>query len=302
MQKSTHPIISICIVNWNGGSVFLQCLESIIEQVDLLPSESVEVIIVDNNSATLDIDVVCSKKYVKIIRNKTNEMFAKGTNQSINYSNGEYLLLLNNDILLTKGLLSDLLKIIRRKDFDALVPLLISPSGGTQKSLTRLPSPLIISLYVFLIPLIIKKYDNWLNPDFNYDLPQQIPPTLQPAFSALLVTRKVWNELGGLDPQFPLLWNDTDWFIRFHNKKYVAIFEPALKMIHHHGYSVNKRPIQKVIMSTVGMRRYFKKHFHLNTYQNVAFDLILIISAIQRLIREYILNFKIMIQTQVPTD
>jgi GT2 family glycosyltransferase len=65
-----------------------------------------ELIIVDNNSNQETQDIVKSysqHKNVKIILNKKNYGFAKGNNIGLKKATGDYLILLNNDILVTPG-------------------------------------------------------------------------------------------------------------------------------------------------------------------------------------------------------
>lgn len=93
------PFISIIIVNWNGGEVFLNCLKSIAK----LDYPNFEVIIVDNGSTDGSLDYISVLKNTKgfrgskIIENNSNLGFAKACNQGFEKSKGEYILLLNND-------------------------------------------------------------------------------------------------------------------------------------------------------------------------------------------------------------
>lgn len=96
------PLVSIIIVNWNGGNVFSQCLFSL-EKIDY---KNFELIVVDNNSTDDSLEYVRIFKNAKIIRNKTNVGFAPANNQGVKIASGKYILLLNNDTKVKKNFLS----------------------------------------------------------------------------------------------------------------------------------------------------------------------------------------------------
>ena len=63
-----------------------------------------------------------------------------------------------------------------------------------------------------------------------------------------------------MDEDFPMLFNDVDWFKRFHFLGLQAYYIPGAILTHVHGMSVNKEKVKKVYLSTLGLYRYFIKH------------------------------------------
>ena len=101
-------MISIIIPNLNGEKFLKDCINSIINQeID----EKFEIIIVDNGSKDKSEDII-KKGYPEInfIKLDKNYGFAKAVNIGIKNSNGEYIVLLNNDIVLDKNFLKNLKK------------------------------------------------------------------------------------------------------------------------------------------------------------------------------------------------
>lgn len=96
-----YPLVSIIIVNWNGGSVFRDSLESLLK-VDY---GNYELIIVDNGSTDGSDQKIGKYRVYKFIKNKTNRGFAEANNQGFKVSRGSYVLLLNNDTRVTKNFL-----------------------------------------------------------------------------------------------------------------------------------------------------------------------------------------------------
>lgn len=104
------PLVSVIVVNWNGGDVFKKCLKTL-SQMDY---PNWELIIVDNASSdNSDREYKNYKKLAKItklIKNKLNVGFAPANNQALAYCKGQYLLLLNNDTTVPPTLLDRLVQ------------------------------------------------------------------------------------------------------------------------------------------------------------------------------------------------
>src|SRR4051794_10150617 len=94
---SSAPMVSILIVNWNTRERVLQCLAS-------LPADVVvpyEVIVVDNGSVDGSGDALAATSGITLIRNERNIGYAAAVNQAFRNSRGDYVLLLNSDVVLT---------------------------------------------------------------------------------------------------------------------------------------------------------------------------------------------------------
>lgn len=92
-------IVSIIIVNWNGGEVFRNCLNSLKK----LKYRDYELIIVDNGSTD-------GTQKLATIQNNKNLGFAVGNNQGYQKARGKYIWLLNNDTLVKPETLTKLVE------------------------------------------------------------------------------------------------------------------------------------------------------------------------------------------------
>jgi GT2 family glycosyltransferase/pyruvate-formate lyase-activating enzyme len=107
-------LVSIIILTHNQLEHTKRCLDSI----EAYTSEPYELILVDNGSTDGTPDYL--QKYandhsnVRMIANKKNLGFAAGNNQGMAVANGNYLLLLNNDTVVTKGWLARMLSVFER--------------------------------------------------------------------------------------------------------------------------------------------------------------------------------------------
>jgi GT2 family glycosyltransferase/polysaccharide pyruvyl transferase WcaK-like protein len=109
--QSTYPMVSIIIVTFNNLDYTKLCIESIYEKTAY---PNFEVIVVDNASTDGTRDYLLELKdghsNVKVILNEENLSFARANNMGIKASDGEYIILLNNDTVVTGGWISGLIK------------------------------------------------------------------------------------------------------------------------------------------------------------------------------------------------
>jgi GT2 family glycosyltransferase/glycosyltransferase involved in cell wall biosynthesis len=105
---------SVVVVTYNNLSLSMLCLESIIRSTAY---PNYEVVIVDNASTdgtpTYLRYVAARYRHVRVILNSVNQGFPRATNQGIAESRGEIVVVLNNDIVVTPGWLSRLVRHLR---------------------------------------------------------------------------------------------------------------------------------------------------------------------------------------------
>ncbi len=100
-KRPAHGLVSIIMLTFNELRYTKECVESIRRHT----KEPHEIIFVDNGSA--DGTVKWLRKLVnrngryRLIQNSTNLGFARGCNQGIAAASGEYIMLLNNDVVVT---------------------------------------------------------------------------------------------------------------------------------------------------------------------------------------------------------
>jgi len=105
----------------------------------------------------------------------------------------------------------------------------------------------------------------------------------------------LFDKVGDLDEEFPLLFNDVDWFYRFRKLNGTCIYLPNAKAFHIHGMSVNKNSFFKVYQSTNSLFRYFKKNIDLGIIKKMVLVILCFYTFIVRLILSYMIKIKIYI-------
>lgn len=103
IKKLMFPKVSVIILSYNHAEMTIACLNSLLKR-SFYPN--LEIIVIDNASERAEqqkIKTYCLKYKLAFIANKTNEGFAKGNNQGLKKAKGTYLVLLNNDTVVTPG-------------------------------------------------------------------------------------------------------------------------------------------------------------------------------------------------------
>lgn len=108
------PKTSIIILTFNNLEYNKLCIESIRKYTE---KETYEIIVVDNHSTDGTVDWLKQQKDLKLILNDENLGFPKGCNQGIQAAQeGNDILLLNNDTIVTPNWLKNLKKCLYSKD------------------------------------------------------------------------------------------------------------------------------------------------------------------------------------------
>ena len=107
MEKTKFPKVSIISINYNQAQATTEMLDSVVEN----SYPNLEVIVVDNASPNSGFEAL-PKKYplpnFKFVESKINLGFAGGNNFGFQFADGDFILYLNNDAILTVGCIEKL--------------------------------------------------------------------------------------------------------------------------------------------------------------------------------------------------
>lgn len=108
--RQEKGLVSIVMLSWNAPEYTKIALESIRKYT----RGRYEVIIVDNGSGPQTTQWLSTLSDVNVIFNQSNRGYAGGNNQALAAAAGEYVVLLNNDVVVTEGWLEGLLSAFDR--------------------------------------------------------------------------------------------------------------------------------------------------------------------------------------------
>lgn len=108
-------MVSIIILTYNAEKYIKDCLESVQKQT----YKDIEILIIDNNSSDQTREILKKLKPspgLKIIFNSQNTGFSAGQNQGIKNSRGEFVLCLNQDVILDKNFVEQALNLMEQNE------------------------------------------------------------------------------------------------------------------------------------------------------------------------------------------
>lgn len=110
------PKVSVIVTNWNGLPLLKKNFLKVIET----SPEAIEIIFTDDASKDDSVayikELQKSHPQIKIIAHKKNQGFGKNSNFAVKSAIGDYVVLLNNDILPHLGYISQALAVFHQKD------------------------------------------------------------------------------------------------------------------------------------------------------------------------------------------
>lgn len=227
--------LSIIIVNYKNLELLKLCLNSIQET---LAGENLEyeTLVVDSNAqpeteAAL-LDNFPTTKYFPF---QKNIGYAAGVNCGIKNSSGQYLLILNPDIIVTKKAIPNMLEHLKaRPELGLIGPRLLGFNGKIQNSRFSFYRPWTI---VYRRTFLGKtKQGQQELAKFNlvgYHFNEPIYPDWLMG-SAVLTSRKAIEKVGLMDERFFLYFEDVDWARRFWENGFKVQYYPKAVMLHYH--------------------------------------------------------------------
>ncbi|MEK4262972.1 MULTISPECIES: glycosyltransferase [Paenibacillus] len=208
---------SIIILTYNKLEYTVKCVESIRKYTN---KEDYEIIIVDNNSVDGTIDWLQEQADIITILNKDNLGFPGGCNAGIKIATGSEILLLNNDTIVTKNWLSNLLKALYSDEKVGAVSCVTNNCSYGQEIPVDYAS--IEEMHRFA-----KKHNI-----FDSNLWDE---RLKLVGFCMLIKKQVINELGLLDEMFfPGNFEDDDYSLRIRKAGYKLLLCKDT-FIHHYG-------------------------------------------------------------------
>jgi GT2 family glycosyltransferase len=101
--------VSISLVTWNGEKYIENCLNSVFNQT----FKDFSVVLIDNGSHDQTLELLAERfPQLKVVRHKENIGFSKAYNQTIHWSKSEYVLCLNQDVVLEPTFLAEAVKFL----------------------------------------------------------------------------------------------------------------------------------------------------------------------------------------------
>jgi GT2 family glycosyltransferase len=212
-QEVSRPTLSTIIVSTNERHVLELGLKS---AQAACPAGGGEIIVVDNCSTDGTLEMLAtSYPDVTVVRNSRNLGFAASNNRGIARARGEYILLLNPDVVVQEGALQLCIDFLRRLGSDAIIGIkTFFPDGRTQSTIGFFPSVAGMLLRATMLSGLLP--EGWLagprgpvRVDLTVD--QEVEWVMGSFF---MFPRSVIERIGDLDERFFMYAEEVDFCMR----------------------------------------------------------------------------------------
>ena len=252
--------LSVIIVNYNTKRMLQGCLDSAKKSLSGYEG-GYEIIVIDNASLDGSAAMVAGRHPdVALLQNKINVGFAIACNQGISHSKGNYILLLNPDVVVLGSAIQELSAFLRsHPDVGLVGGKLRYPDGSFQHGAFRFPN-LWMSFFDFF-PLNYKLINSRLNGRYPFSAYQKPFEIDHPLGACMMVRRQVIEEVGPLSRDFFMYCEEIDWCTRIKRAGWRIYCQPKAELIHYQAQSTRQFREAMFVELHKSRFRLFKKHY-----------------------------------------
>jgi GT2 family glycosyltransferase len=256
-SAARFPQLSVVIVNYRQWKETARLVGEL-SQARCLRSGAAEIVIIDNHSPAHPLAAKLRRRPgVSVRRWSRNRGFARAVNEGFRLSQGAWLLVLNPDLTPAKGFLDgvlDLANRLSREDPRAGIVgfELRNRDGSPQWSAGSFPS-LVGTLAGLAWPRVRRKCR-----PISTRRRCRVPWVTGCCW---LLRRECLQQLGGLDEDYFLYYEDVDLCRKARAKGWTVWYEPALQAIHHR--PLHRRPVPSTLrlITRHALMTYGRKHW-----------------------------------------
>ena len=230
-KLENEPKISIIIPTKDKSEKIKKCIDSIYCKTKY---KNYEVIVIDNNSEetqTFDLIDYYKKEYdnFKSYRLECEFNFSYLNNYAVDKSNGEYIVLLNNDTeVITESWLSDMVGYASQKHIGCVGAKLLYPNRTIQHAgvITGVGG-IAMHAYVSSSENVAGYFGRLVG---VYDWPCVTA-------ACLMIKKDKYNKINGLDEKIKVAYNDVDLCLKAIDTGYYNVVLPQVKLFHYESLS-----------------------------------------------------------------
>jgi len=201
-----------------------------------LPEADLEAVYVDNCSTDGSIEWLRENyPQVKTIENAEHLGFGENNNKGVMASRGEYIGIVNPDIVLRYGSINSIMNKAKEMNWGGVIcPQLLNPDGTVQYSVRKF-----VTLKMMLCRWMSWENDESNNSSIREYLCKDIDSTKTQEVdwamgAAMFMSRDTYAQLGGFDQRYFLYMEDEDLCMRAWKQGIPVIYHPEAQMVHNH--------------------------------------------------------------------
>lgn len=212
-------IVDVVVLNFNSGVIIERCMAS------LFKFDNVNIIVVDNGSTDISIDILeglAKRDVITLIKNKKNLGCPEGLNKSIPYLKNKYVAFLNEDVFPLKGWLDEPIKLLNTHDNIGAIGFSLYNEQGELETGGNF-----IDILTGTAGGMKLKEKNWFYTTYT-------------GLGNLIMRRELFNIIGDFNDKYFLYWDDAEYCVRINKAGYHVVSVPSSKAIHLRGWSVDR--------------------------------------------------------------
>lgn len=248
--------LSIIIISYNGAAFLERLLFSLRQLIET--SNDIELIVVDNNSTDSTGEVLSKwqllfREQLTIITSSKNLGVAGGRKLGIESSSGKFIMLLDNDTIVTKEAILELRSYLENNPICGVVaPALYSLSGELQESAKPFPG-----IGIKLRNILINRFRT---SPINYGECRLIHPYY--VIGACQIFRKTtYDQIGGLDTNIFYGPEDADFCERVRQAGFSIDYIQSISIIHEWQRATRRSLVSKLSFQHLkGLIYFYLKH------------------------------------------
>ena len=230
------PLVSILIPTLNKYEYISRCISSILSKTTY---PNFEIFIIDTGSsdkAVINYYKELSKdKRIKILEWKERFNYSSVNNFGVRYTNGEYVILLNNDTqVISPDWIEGMLEHAQRDKVGAVGVKLYYPNDLVQHA------GVVLGINCGTGRGVAgHAFKNFPRNVQGFPVQKDIIRNYSAVTAAcLMISKKKFLEVGGLEEKFRIAFNDVDFCLKLLEKGYYNVYTPYVELYHHESVSV----------------------------------------------------------------
>lgn len=251
------PKLSTIIINYKTVAMTEKVIRNFIMQEKSL---DYEIILIDNKSSEALDEKRFQGLFFKLIKNNENIGFARAVNQGLKIAQGDFILLLNSDVLLKEKSITQMLDYLKNNSqADIIGPRMLFPGGRPQVSAGRFPNLSREFLRLFKLYNLTDKATLMSRAEVNDNTIREIDWL---SGGCLLFRKNVLEKIRDLDENYFLGMEDIDFCYRAKKAGLGIVYYPRSEVIHYHGYSSGGTgTVARLKHDRDGLAYFMQKHF-----------------------------------------
>lgn len=249
------PLVSIIILNKDHTDMLERCIRS----VETSTYTNIEIILVENNSTNPDTFQYYKElerhPKVQLVTWEKEFNYSKLNNFGMEKAKGRYLILLNNDIeIINPSWIEEMLSNCQRQEVGIVGAKLYYPNdtiqhGGIVIGLGAVSGGIAGAVFVDMQ----RGRDGYLHKvsiQLNYSAVTA---------ACLMVKRSVYEEVGGMEEELAVAFNDVDFCLKVVQKGYLVVYNPWVEAYHYESRTRGKEDTKEKVRRFEAELEYMRK-------------------------------------------